>query len=77
MMLKSELEKVLLDDNEDGKEKAEKKTDKQSGEDNFPVYHLFRPGITPNIASCKIPLRHHNPYQSFFDQPNTPPPDLV
>lgn len=74
-MLKSNLEQICFEDEENGEEKAEKKVTKQIAEDNFPVYHLGRFSIIYSGISCRVPLRHHNSYHSFFDQPNTPPPD--
>ena len=70
-----DLEKICLQDEEDGNEKAEKKETKQIVDESF---HLYYPTYyrLPDGAGChRIPLRHHKPYHRFIDRPNTPPPD--
>lgn len=76
-MFNSCLEKICLQDEEDGKEKAEKKQTKRIIDDNLPIYYPVHYRVFNAEGSYKIPLRHHKPYYSFFDQPNTPPPDRV
>ncbi|MCW3113756.1 MAG: hypothetical protein JWR18_2152 [Segetibacter sp.] len=73
-MLNYGLDKLWVQEEEDGKEKPEKKQTKQT-DDDFPVYYQVHCRATPSGGDDTIPLRHHEPYYGFFDQPNTPPPD--
>lgn len=74
--LKLTFESICLQEEEDGQEKAEKKQTKHA-EDDFSVYYHVHYRIILVGGNQVIPLRHHKIYYSFFDQPNTPPPDLA
>lgn len=77
LMFSSGIEKICLQDEEDQKDKAEKKQNKQFDDDKVPVYYPVDYSLFNPAGNQAIRLRNHKPYRSFFDQPNTPPPDIA
>ncbi|MCW3079418.1 hypothetical protein [Segetibacter sp.] len=74
-MFKPDFEKTCFQDKEDGKGKGEKKQTEKPADDTFPLAFAVHFEAINVEEIAPVLLRHHQLYYSFFNSPNTPPPD--